>query len=144
MALTDNTVHEFQRPDNAKRRQMNVAASTTIYKGAFVVIDGSGNVINAPVTGANVFVGIAENYYANTVASPTTDEPLTVRFEDLLKHAVTGGTAANITAKVYYTDNDALSTTIVPSTGVVGSQVGRLHAIHKDGTPIVDLSKNEY
>jgi hypothetical protein len=144
MALTENTVHEFQRPQDAKRRKINVAASTEIFKGAFIAIDAAGDAINAPATGAFTFVGVAEEYYNNTAVTATTDFPLSVRFEDILKHAVTGATEIVVGNKVYYTADDALSMTIVGGTGVAGSQVGRLQGFHKDTTPLVDLSKNEF
>jgi hypothetical protein len=145
MALTDNRVVESQRPDMAfPRPPQDVAASQTIYRGAFVAFDGSGNLIPAPATGANTFAGVADTYYLESTASPTTDKPVRLQPIAILKHAVTGAVDTNIGEKVYYTADDTLSMTIVPTTGVAGSQVGRLHGFHKDGTPLVDMTKIEY
>lgn len=145
MALTENTLHDGQRPDLSKPRPPEtVAATTEIFAGAFVAFDGSGDLVNAPATGALTFAGIANNYYNNTGVGATTTNVLEFEPMELLKYAVTGAAATNIGEKVYYTDDDALSMTIVPATGVAGSQVGRLHGFHKDGVPLVDMSKDEF
>jgi hypothetical protein len=144
MAATDNITITGQRPDLSKPRPpATIAASTEIFAGSFVAADGSGDAVPAPATGALTFLGVAKNYYNNTGAATTTK---VIEFEpvEILKYAVTGAAVTNIGAKVYYTDDDALSMTIVGGTGVAGSQVGRLHGLHEDGTPLVDLSKNEF
>ncbi len=139
MALSDNTLHQFQRPDLATPvSPVNVAAATTIYAGAFVAIDGSGDAIPAPATGASPYIGIAKNKVENPGAI-TTNKPLELLAAKILIHAVTGATADLIGDPVYYTDDDALSMTIVPSTGVARSQVGTLHGFDADGTPLVRL-----
>jgi hypothetical protein len=145
MALTDNRTIVTLRPDLANpKTNLDVAASAHIYKGAFVAVDGSGDAIAAPATGASIYYGIAANEVDNSSGALTTDRPLRIEPVTLLKHAVTGATAATIGAKVYYTADDTLSLTIVPGTGVLGSQVGRIHSIHFDGVPLVDVTQNEY
>jgi hypothetical protein len=87
-------------------------------------------------------MGVAKNYVLNSGAI-STDKPLELEGIEILKHAVTGAAITNIGSKVYYTADDALSMTMVGG-GIAGSQVGRLHGFHEDGTPLVDLSKNEW
>jgi hypothetical protein len=127
------------------RPPLKVADGETIYKGDFVALDSSGDAIQAPTTGASTFLGIAKNYYDNASGGAVTSERV-LHFQPVafLVQAVTGATTATIGAKVYYTGAQTLSMTKVASTGVEGSQVGRLHGFTVDDTPIIDLTKNEF
>lgn len=144
MAATDNITLDSQRPDLSKPRSpATIAAATEIFAGSFVAADGSGDAVPGPATGALTFLGVAKNYY-NNAGGATTAKVIEFDNIEILKYAVTGAAVTNIGVKVYYTDDNVLSTTIVGGTGVAGSQVGRLHGFHEDGTALTDLSKNEF
>ncbi len=145
MALTDNITVTFQRPDLSKPSPpMNAAAAVELFTGAFLCFDGSGDIVPAPVTGALVFAGVSKEHIDNLTGAITTDKPVEFQTVEILKYAVTGADNTNIGDKVYYTDDNVLSMTIVPSTGVAGSQVGRLHGFDTDSTALTDFSKDEF
>ncbi len=143
MALTANKETITVRPDMLKPvRNMNVASATEIFAGAMVVVDGSGDAINAPATGALLWMGFARNFVNNTGAA-TTDTPLLVEKGAVEQLTMDSGPSdVDLGKPVYYTDDDEISLTIVPSTGVAGSQVGVLHSIVSGTTVLVDTQKS--
>ena len=142
MALTDNKIRKMERPDLEIPIRLNVAAGENIFVGAIVALDGSGNAINALITGAEFFMGITPNGFDNTGGGITTDTPLEVvkgQIEELTMDS--SPSDVDLGKKVYYTDDDKVSLTIVVTTGIPESQVGVLRQIVSGTTVDVDTSK---
>jgi len=112
-------------------KHFNIATATTIFAGAHVSLNATnGEAKNAPVTGAEFYMGIAQNTVDNQTGSSTTDFPLIVETESIERMVMdVAPDPEDIGQPVYYTDNDEVSLTIVAVTGVAQSQVGILTKI---------------
>ena len=117
MALATNKSRSITRPDLALERQLEVAAANTIYEGAIVAIDGSGNAI-VP-TGSEICVGIAAGAAEAT-------ETVRIQFNHVEELTLTGADDSAVGILLYATDDNTLTAT--PNTCIVGVVVDVLTA----------------
>lgn len=138
MALTKDQWHKSRQNNLATPVPYPVAASVTIFAGAIVAIDASGNLIPAPAAQNAECVGIAQDGYVNG-ASITTTKPVTVcRGQQQHLLLSTTPTQADVTKPVYYVD-DASVTLSAPAD--VTTQVGRITELGESGNYVwVDTS----
>jgi hypothetical protein len=108
MALATNKVSKTKHDDLAIVRQAVVAAGVTIYEGAMVSLNASGEAIVAVST--TKFGGIAQNY---GVAGDT----ITLHYNHV-EELPLATTVANIGVAVYATSDNVL--TLTPNTCIVG------------------------
>jgi hypothetical protein len=141
MALTAHKSRKIKDPDDIKVRNMNVAASTVIYNGAIVAIDGSGDVTPAPASQATQVVGIARNGFDNSASlTATTDRPLVVEIGQVeLFEFDAAIDDTDVGSAVWYVDDEQVSTTN-PAT-IAGAQIGTLLRVEATPNGWVDTSK---
>jgi hypothetical protein len=140
MALSANKTRTVQKPELSKKRNLNVAASTTIYRGAIVCKDASGNAVAAPAGQTLDFMGVAIDGYDNTVALATTERELALETGHL--ELFTFDAAIDDTdlgSPVWYKDDGTVTLTDPTST----TQMGILQRVKATPLGWVDLSKSE-
>ena len=108
MALTTNKVRKLTNPDLAIVRQATVASGVTIYDGAIVSLNASGEAIVGVST--TKFGGIAQNY-------AEAGENVTLHYNHV-EELPLATTVANIGVAVYATSDNVL--TLTPNTCIVG------------------------
>jgi hypothetical protein len=138
MALSANKERHVQKPENARIRNMDVAAATTIYAGAIVAADAAGNAIAAPAAQNAEFMGVAVRGYANAGAI-TTDLPLAVEISQVERFAIVGATDANLGLPAYYVDDETV-TVAVPAD--LTTQVGTILQVLSATSVRVDTAKS--
>lgn len=85
-----------------------MAASITIFEGALVVLNASGNATNAVDTASHIFVGICTNTVTNGVTAGAVLVEVEYGHEELL---TSSATLASVTgAPAVVTDNDSVTT----------------------------------
>jgi hypothetical protein len=106
MALSAN--REVDRYVDQELRSYPVKASTHIYKGSFVGLDGNGYA--RPLVAGDQAVGIAYEEVNNTSATDG-DEDLRVFTQGDFAHALSGAVRTNIGDAVYASADDTLTFT---------------------------------
>ena len=112
MALSSAKRRHIVRPDFALPRNMTIATGVSIYEGAIVAMNGSGE-LEIP-DNSNAVIGVA---YENGSAG----EQIRVQYRHIERFTLSGATQANNGALVYATSDDTL--TYTPGTSIVGRQV---------------------
>lgn len=140
MALSFDKARHTMRPDDSRKKHMNVAANQRIYKGAIVALDGSGDITPAPASQDQPFAGIAWVEYDNSSnGSATTDTPLQVEYGQIerLKYQPGGATDALLDTVVYFFDDEQVTDTVPSDTT---TRVGRIYNVHSATEVDVDTS----
>jgi len=113
MALTTNKSSELRLTEKGVTVPMVVAAATTIYEGAIVSIDASGNVVNASST--LECAGIARS-------TGTAGQTIQVMYDHLERLPLGTAVITDLFDLIYATDSNTLTRT--PNTCIVGEVVG--------------------
>lgn len=129
MALTVN--RDLNHYVDQELREVQVAASTHIFKGALVGLTNGG--FARPLVAGDLFVGIAYEEVDNTAGS---DGDLSGRVftQGDFEHALSGATLANIGAAVYASADDTLT-----FTATANSFVGTMMDLPATGQIILRL-----
>lgn len=127
MALTGQKPRDFITPFPESEGVYDVAASTTIYEGALVTVDGSGNLVN--LTGTTGFIGVAMHTVDNSTGAAAA-KTIRVKTRGCIEVTI-GDTIAktDLNGTIEASDND----TFRLAASITGNPVGKIAAIVTTG-----------
>lgn len=132
MALSaDRVITTFEQNGQKHMIKYKVAASTDIYAGAFVKVNGSGYLVPCDGSSGESCIGIALGQALNTGSNG--DLSVTVSIGEVIEHAISGITIASVGEPIYTDDDETL--TITSS----NEQAGWIQAVPTGGTAIVKM-----
>lgn len=97
-------------PHSAREFGYPVAAGEKVFRGSFIALNSSGNIVRVQTSGAAVFIGIADRDLDNSASAAVSTDKV-VGLKGVYGIAVPAASFSNIGATVYASDDGTLTLT---------------------------------